>query len=127
MDMVSSMRRPWRNTAISLVVTLFIALLSSPVFASIEGTYSGSFLTGKSVGAYSYIHDSTAAKRADGDAGYTQYAGGNLIFAMDNTNSVSFNVHDFGSDGLGADLPGQFPQTAISLLRRNDQSRVFAF
>lgn len=86
----------------SLFVGLLIATLATPVCASIEGTYSGTFLTGKSVGAYSYIHDSTAAKRANGDAGYMQYAGGNIIFAMDNTNTVSFDVNDFGNDGLGA-------------------------
>lgn len=87
---------------VSLFAGLFIAALSSPVSASIEGTYSGSFLTGKSVGAYSYIHDSTAAKKPNGDAGYTQYAGGNIIFAMDSTKTVSFDFNDAGNDGLGA-------------------------
>jgi hypothetical protein len=86
----------------SLFVGSLMASLAAPVFASLEGTYSGNFVTGQSVGAYSYINDATSAKRIDGDADYTQYAGGNFIFAMDNTNTVSFNVNDAGNDGLGA-------------------------
>ena len=84
-----------------LFMGLLIATLVSPVYASLEGSYSGNFLVGKSVGAYSYILDAKSAKKVDGDADYMQYAGGDFIFAIDNTKTISFEVNDLGNDGLG--------------------------
>ena len=83
------------------LLAFLCATLVSPAFGSIEGTYSGSILTGsQGGGAFSYVHQSTSAKKV-GDAGYAQYAGGQVLFAMDNApNSISFSVIDGDSNGL---------------------------
>ena len=79
------------------------ALLAAPALASIEGTYTGSMKVGVDGGAaYSYVHEATAAKKK-GDAGYYQKASGDIIFAMDNSDSFSFKYNDLGGDGLTAD------------------------
>lgn len=90
------------HTTLSLLLGLTVAAASSLANASIEGTYVGSFLTGNEGGAaYSYVHSSTTAKK-NGDANYNQYAGGGVIFAIDNRDQVSFSVTDTGMDGFGA-------------------------
>lgn len=88
--------------SMKLLLAVLFAAVATPAFGSIEGTYSGNVLTGQEGGAaYSYIHESTSAKKM-GDANYYQKAGGNVLMALDNRDSFNFTVEDVGMDGLGA-------------------------
>ena len=75
--------------------------MGSPVFASVEGTCSGNFVTGNQGGGeYWNIHKLTSAKKI-GDAGLLPKVGGPVSFAMEASDSISFRVEDVGMDGLG--------------------------
>lgn len=107
------------------LMTLLLAGIASPALASIQGTYSGNFVTGiqsvsgEGTGAYSYVHTSSSAKKT-ANAGYGQYAGGNVIFAMANNDSFTFTVNDLNSNGLD---DGDIIELALTVdLLRHDGS-----
>ncbi len=85
-------------------MALAFAVIASPVLGSIQGTYSGKFLTGiqsvagEGTGAYSYVHTSISAKKT-ANANYGQYAGGKVVFAMDNRDGISFSYNDADTNG----------------------------
>jgi len=83
------------------LLVLLVAAMATPAVGSIDGTYSGNFITGVQGGAaYSYIHESTSASKK-GNANYYQNAGGKVIFAMDIEDDISFSVTDNGAAGFG--------------------------
>jgi len=63
--------------------------------------YEGSFLTGGSGGYYSYVHSANKNPMTPSN-GYTQYAGGQVHFAIDNRDSFQFTFTDNGAAGLSA-------------------------
>jgi hypothetical protein len=102
----------------SNVLALAVCLaLGTPALGSIQGTYSGNFVTGVSGAAYSYIHEATKVPKT-GDANYAQYAGGKVLYAIDSAPAanIGFMFNDVSGDGLSNGDSLTFNNLSVGIL-----------
>jgi len=86
------------NQTVILGFVILILLVSRPVKAAI---YAGLPQNGSSSGgAWYYVHTATSHSVTP-SGGWTQFAGGTVLTAIDPTTPLTFTFNDFGNDGLG--------------------------